>query len=174
MLLSDIYSPLFFWIHQVNYFFLFCGFYGNNTTTQLGLIQPCRSQSLSNSWTQHVSHRKKRAPANLDETPIKLLFDPLFISELSATLTKERAAWNKSITCSSLVFWFFFSSCAHFSPDTNQLCFSRFFVSTGAEALLSVWQGEKHITVQTFLLWLWLLVPILLLATTSLLGVVAL
>lgn len=60
MLLSDIYGPLlFFWIHQVDSFFLFCGFYGNNTTTQLGLIQPCRSQSLSNSWTQHVSHRKK-------------------------------------------------------------------------------------------------------------------
>lgn len=127
MLLSDIYSPLFFWIHQVNSFFLFCGFYGNNTTTQLGLIQPCRSQSLSNSWTQHVSHRKKRAPANLDETPIKLLFDPLFISELSATLTKERAAWNKSITCSSLVFWFFFFQLCTFFAWYKSALLQSFF-----------------------------------------------
>lgn len=165
MLLSDIYSPLFFWIHQVNYFFLFCGFYGNNTTTQLGLIQPCRSQSLSNSWTQHVSHRKKQSNCCL------ILYSS--VNYLPLSPKKEQPGTNQS----HAALWFFvflFSSCAHFSPDTNQLCFSRFFVSTGAEALLSVWQGEKHITVQTFLLWLWLLVPILLLATTSLLGVVAL
>lgn len=174
MLLSDIYSPLLFWIHQVNSFFLFCGFYGNNTTTQLGLIQPCRSQSLSNSWTQHVSHRKKTCTCQFGWNTNQIVVWS-FIHQWIICHSHQRKSSLEQINHMQLFgFLFFFSSCAHFSPDTNQLRFSRFFVSTGAEALLSVWQGEKHITVQTFLLWLWLLVPILLLATTSLLGVVAL
>lgn len=102
------------WSHQVHtrffFFFFSFSFYGNNTQTQLGLIQPCpRSpcptaelsmlqgvRPVPNNGDQHQSNQRLILPDQ---------------SSLSANQQRERSGWNGPITRGTVLL----PSCVHWN-----------------------------------------------------------
>lgn len=164
LLLSDIGGP-----HSLSHLvdtrffkFFYSGFYGNNTKTQLGLIQPCPRSPCSTAEPSMLQG-DSAMPANCDQTQIKPVSNSLFRPCHQPVSTEERSDWNKPIIRGTLRALKLTHVICVFSPGSWACSSASFLLKQKHIKPVTVFKAIIH----TFHC-VGSLVPILLLSTASL------